>query len=110
MLSRCYLIAGLLTKWGKSLHKDIAKQRRKQNIISQQQVRAAHNQLKSPSINTSVRQILSKAESSEITSFDHLTMITFLAANIKFTNAQRPSVVQYMTVQEFDERTETGNE
>ena len=113
LLSRCHLIAGLLTKWGKSLHKDIAKQRRKQNVISQQQVRAAHNPnefLESPSINASVRQILSKAESSEITSFDHLTVITFLAANIIFTNAQRPGVVQYMTVQEFDERTETGNE
>ena len=113
LFSRCQLIAGLLTKWGKSLHKDIAKQRRKQNVISQQQVRAAHNPnefLESPSINASVRQILSKAESSEITSFEHLTVITFLAANIIFNNAQRPGVAQYMTVQEFDERTETGNE
>jgi len=106
LFSRCQLIAGLLTKWGKSLHKDIAKQRRKQNVISQQQVRAAHNPnefLESPSINASVRQILSKAESSEITSFEHLTVITFLAANIIFNNAQRPGVAQYMTVQEFDE-------
>ena len=34
MLSRCHLIAGLLTKWGKSLHRDIGEQRRKQNVIS----------------------------------------------------------------------------
>ena len=113
LFSRCQLITRLLIKWGKSLHKDIAKQRRKQDIISQQQVRVAHNPndfLESPAIIASVRQIISKAESSDITSFDHLTVITFLAAHVIFSNAQRPGVVQYMTVQEFDERTETGNE
>ena len=112
LFSRCQLISNLLVKWGKSLHKDIAKLRRKQNIISQQQVRVAHNPnefLESPTINVSVREILAKAESSEITSFEHLTVITFLAANVIFSNAQRPGVVQYMTVEEFEQRIETGN-
>ena len=84
---------------GANLHKDIAKQR-KQNVISQQEVRA-NKFLESPSINASVRQILSKAKSSEITSFDHLRVITFRAANIIFNDAQHPGVVQYMTVQEY---------
>lgn len=112
LFSRCQRITSQLVKWGKSLHKEISIQRKKQDMISQQQVRVAHSPnefLQSPAIKTSVMQIISKAESSEITSFDHLTVITYLAANIIFPNAQRPGVVQYMTMQEFDERTETGN-
>ena len=113
LLSRCQLITSILVKWGKSLHKDISKQRRKQQTISQQQVKAAHNPnefLENPAIEASVQQIITKAESSEISSFDHLTVIAFLAANIIFSNAQRPGVVQYMTLEEFDNRIETGNE
>ena len=113
LLSRCQLITSLLAKWGKSLHKEIAKQRRKQLTISEQQVKVAHNPsefLESQAINASVKQFITKAESSEISSFEHLTIITFLAANIIFSNAQHPGVVQYMTLQEFENRVETGNE
>ena len=113
LLSRCQLITSLLAKWGKSLHKEIAKQRRKQLTISEQQVKVAHNPsefLESQAINASVKQFITKAESSENSSFEHLTIIMFLAANIIFSNAQRPGVVQYMTLQEFENRVETGNE
>ena len=82
-------------------------------MVSQQQVRVAHNPnefLQNPAIKTSVMKIISKAELMNITSFEHLTVIAFLAAHIIFSNAQHPGVVQFMTVQEFNDRTETGEE
>jgi len=113
LIGRCQRVIGQLVRWGKSLHKEISKQRQRQDVISQQQVRVAHNPnefLQNPAIKTSVMKIISKAEYMDITSFEHLTVIAFLAAHIIFSNAQRPGVVQFMTVQEFNDRTETGDE
>jgi len=76
-------------------------------------VKAAHNPnefLQSPTIKSTVVQIISKAELIDIASFVQLTVITFLAANVIFFNAQHPGVIQFMTVQELIERTETENE
>ena len=76
-------------------------------------MRVAHNPnpfLESPAIIDSVNQAISRAKLSDITSFDHLLIITYLAANIIFSNAQRPGVVQYMMVQEFETRSDIGDE
>ena len=77
-MSKSYIIIGQLVRWGKSLHKEISKQRQRQDVVSQQQVRVAHNPnelLHNPAIKTNVIKIIFEAELMNITSFEHLTVI-----------------------------------
>ena len=86
-------------------------QQAKQSMISRQQIQTADNPntfIVNNQINTKVLQIIASAEHAPISSFEHQTVISFLAANIIYTNVQRPGVVQCMTTMKFNDRQEAG--
>ena len=57
--------------------------------------------------NTEVKRevytILKKAETSDLTNNEHLTVLSYLAAILMYKNSQRPGVVENMTISEFQQ-------
>lgn len=104
MFVRCQRIIKHLEKWRHSLSKDITKQRMKHSLTSEKQVQKADNPMafcSSPILQQRVMDILS---SSAVTCADYNIVISFLAANLIYPNAQRPGVVKNMTTDEFIDR------
>lgn len=104
MFVRCQRIMKHLEKWRHSLSKDITKQRMRHFITSEKAVQQADDPMKfcnSQCIQQKVADIL---DSSTISNADYDIVISFLAANLIFLNAQRPGVVQNMTIAEFMNR------
>ena len=104
MFVRCQRIMKHLEKWRHSLSKDITKQRMKHFITSEKAVEKADDPMKfcnSQRLQQKVADILATPTFSNA---DHDIVLSFLAANVIFPNAQRPGVVQNMTIAEFTNR------
>ena len=56
-----------------------------------------------------VDDILQKAESQNITSMEHSTVLAYLAAILMYKNSQRPGVVENMTLNEYKNRQKDGD-
>ena len=56
-----------------------------------------------------VNNILQKAQSSNINSNEHLTVLAYLAAILMFKNSQRPGVVENMTMDEYKKSRKDGD-
>ena len=98
MFVRCQRIIKHLEKWRHSLSKDITKQRMKHFIRSEKEVKKADDPIKfcnSPVIQQKVTEILA-SKTCHVTA-DYNTVISFLAANLIYPNAQRPGVTKNMT-------------
>jgi len=112
MFIRCERIIKHLDRWGHSLSKDITKQRMKHSMVSERQVKEADDPIKfcnSDSLKKAVNDILNSG-SSRILSEDHTLVISFLAANLIYPNAQRPGVVKNMKIAEFIDRERISTE
>ena len=104
MFVRCQRIMKHLEKWRHSLSKDITKQRMKHFITSEKAVEKADDPMKfcnSQRLQQKVADILATPTFSNA---DHDIVLSFLAANVIFPNAQRPGMVQNMTITEFTNR------
>lgn len=57
-----------------------------------------------PVIKSTVKEALKKAKRSMLEKSDHMLIISYLAAAIIYSNAQRPGIVQNMMISEYEDR------
>lgn len=110
---RCNRIKQELSKWRRSLSKDIAMQRAKHAMKSEIDVQVADDPLdftQNSHVIAQVNEMLELGTTTSITTREYNMILAYLAASIIFENAQRPGVVQQMTVQEFKERTQIATD
>ena len=94
-----------LTQWRKSLRKEIKQRKAEVRIRSRAEVGSASDP--KPFLNSvKVQQDIQEAfdSTTTCTSQQHKLILAYVAANIIFTNAQRPGVVQHMSVQEYENK------
>lgn len=111
MFIRCQRIIKHLEKWRHSLSKDITKQRMKHAIMSEKEVQRANDPMafcNSDVLHQKVTTILASSISM-VGCDDYNTVISFLAANLIYANAQRPGIVKNMTTYEFNDRTKIAD-
>jgi len=66
--------------------------------------------LQNTQLQQEVCEAMTKAKNGiKISPFDHKLILGYLAAHILYTNAQRPGVVQYMTINEYEEQKSVQN-
>ena len=103
MFVRCQRVIKHLEKWRHSLRKDIAKQRMKQYLISEKEVENANDPMQFCNSIMLHKNVTNALSSSHVSS-NYSTIISFLAANLIYPNAQRPGIVRNLTVNEFLDR------
>ena len=101
-----------LKKWTRSLSKDIQQQHLKQTLKSKLAInyKEAENPSEfweNPNTIRQVEEILTQKTS---TTQEYNLVIAYLAANIIYMNAQRPVVIENMTIDEFQNRQNGDNE
>lgn len=104
MFIRCQRIIKNLEKWRRSLSKDITKQRMKHAIVSEKEVKRANDPMEFCNSDVLQQKVSSILASSTINCADYNTIISYLAANLIYSNAQRPGIVKNMTKDEFIDR------
>ena len=61
--------------------------------------------LQNTELQKEVYEAMTKAKNGiKISPYDHKCILGYLAAHLLYTNAQRPGVVQYMTIKEYEEK------
>ena len=103
MFVRCQRVIKHLEKWRQSLRQDIAKQRMKQHLISEKEVENANDPLLFCNSVTLHKRVTDALTFSQVGP-DYNIIISFLAANLIYPNAQRPGIVKNLTVSEFFDR------
>ena len=106
---RCTRTLQQLSKWRSSLCKEIRQRKTEVRIQSKAAVGLASNPqafLESPQVRLEVKKALEAAITSVCTPQQHRLLLSFMSASIVYPNAQRPGVIQYMTINEFHEREE----
>ena len=97
------------SQWWKSLRNEIKQHKAEVRIRSRGEVRSASNPkqfLKSVKVQEDIQEAF---DSTTWTSQQHKLILAYVVANIIFTNAQRPGVVQHMSVQEYEDKEDDGN-
>ena len=110
--SKCEETIKWLQKRAKILRKDVRVQQFSNALKGENEVDNASNPKEfwsNTEVKREVHTILKKAETSDLTNNEHLTVLSYLAAILMYKNSQRPGVVENMTISEFQQRRDQGN-
>jgi len=105
-IQRCTRVLMHLTKLRTPLRKEIQQRKGELRIRSRAEVGSASNPksfLNSPKIKEDIRLAL---DTTNCNTKQHKLILAYIAANIIYFNAQRPGVVQNMTIDEYNDKTE----
>ena len=106
---KCTKVLHQPSQWWKSLRNEIKQRKAEVRIRSRGEVRSASNPkqfLKSVKVQEDIQEAF---DSTTWTSQQHKLILAYVVANIIFTNAHRPGVVQHMSVQEYEDKEDDGN-
>ena len=109
---KCDFTMKWLQKRAKTLRKDVRKQQMTNALCGEEEVDHATNPedfWANNEVKGDVNNILQKAQSSNINSNEHLTVLAYLAAILMFKNSQRPGVVENMTMDEYKKSRKDGD-
>ena len=105
-ITRCTKVMQQLGKWRKSLRKEIRQRKTELRIRSRAEVGSSNNPdafLESGKI---VRDVEAALDGTTCTPQQHKLILAYVAAHIIYRNAQRPGVVQHMTIEEYENKEE----
>ena len=111
LLNECNHVNVLISKWGKSLSKEIKKQRIQQSLRSEKDIEMAKDPSQfweHPNVTMEVNSILQDKENTSYTKEEHNLILAYLSAILIYNNAQRPGIVENMTIDEFMDRQKVG--
>ena len=107
---KCTKVLHQLSQWQKSLRNEIKQHKAEVRIRSRAEVGSATNPkqfLKGVKVQEDIQEAF---DNTTCTSQQHKLILAYVAANIIFTNAQRPGVVQHMSIHEYEkEDDDKGN-
>ena len=101
---KCTKVLHQLSHWRKSLRNEIKQHKAEVIITSRAEVGSASNPkqfLKSVKVQEDIQEAF---DSTTCTSQQHKLILAYVPANIIFTNAQRPGVVQHMSIHEYEDK------